>query len=165
MSVEKPPVKFFPGFFLDVIDKQSQYGSGELPHRITLFPPLLQPYLAEYGDRLRDAFNPIEPFVVRTAGTAILGDDQEPQLVRLIEPSDRLQDLHATMVQVLGNLIHDDRYRQAYDPHISIRTEDEIPEKHLIHIGGFSVVEKVQGQSWVVVDKIGLKGDEYEIAS
>ena len=164
MPVEKPPVKFFPGFFLDVIDKQSQYGSGELPHRITLFPPLLQPYLAEYGDRLRDTFNPLGPFVVRTAGTALFGDDQE-QLVRLIEPSDRLQALHATMVQVLGNLIHDDRYRQPYNPHISLRTEDEIPQGHLIHIGGFSVVEKVQGQSWVVVDKIGLKGDEYEIAS
>ena len=161
-----PPVKFFPGFFLDIVDKRAQYSGGELPHRITLFPPLQQPYQTAFGEELRTIVNPLQPFEVTVAtGTAMFGDESEPQLVKLIEPSERLQLLHTTLVRVLGNLLHDEKYRQPYNPHISVASGQEVPDGTTIHIGGFSILEKIQGQSWTVVDKIGLKGDNDEITS
>ena len=165
MPVEKPLAKFFPGFFLDDIDESSHYRSGTLPHRITLFPPLQQKYEPSFSDELRSSVHPLAPFEVEVGDTAMFGDTVEPQLVRLIEPSQQLQLLHATIVRVLGHLIHDEQYRQPYRPHISVTAEDDILRGTKIHIGGFSVIEKVRGQSWTVVDKIRLKGDDNEITS
>jgi len=165
VPVEKPLAKFFPGFFLDAIDESSHYRSGTLPHRITLFPPLQQKYEPSFSDELRASVHPLAPFEVEVGGTTLFGDTVEPQLVRLIEPSQQLQLLHTTIVRVLGHLIHDEQYRQPYRPHISVTAEDDIRRGTKIHIGGFSVIEKVRGQSWTVVDKIRLKGDDNEITS
>jgi 2'-5' RNA ligase len=165
VTVEKPSAKFFPGFFLDAIDESSHFISGKLPHRITLFPPLQQKYESSFSDELRASVHPLAPFDVTVGETALFGDMREPQLVRLIEPSQQLQLLHATIVRVLGHLIHDEQYRQPYRPHISVNAEEAIYRGTKIHIGGFSVIEKVRGQPWIVVDKIRLKGDDNEITS
>lgn len=153
-----PAVKFLPAFFVDVIDKHKEYPAETLPHRITLFPPLEQPYDLAYGDELRKLVNPLAPFEVKVAGDDMFGDERDVPVKR-IEDSEQLQYLHTQLVRVLGNLIHDKTYRQPYAPHISVKRHEDIPTGQSIHIEGFSIVEKVKGQAWTVRDQMRLKGN------
>lgn len=154
-----PPTKFFPAFFLDTIDRRATYASEALPHRITLFPPLQEPYDPAYGTALKKVMNPLEPFEVVVGGNDIFGAGKELTPVKRIEDSERLQHLHRLLVQQLGNLMHDQTYRQPYNPHISVKNTEDIEDGRRISIAGFTIVEKAQGGSWVIRDKVGLQGE------
>lgn len=148
---------FLPAFFLPVVHMGQIMQSGQWPHHVTLFPPLLSAYDPVFGEKLRNELNPHAPFEVVTAGEALFGPEQDIP-VRLIRPSLSLQGVHYLIERALGEILHDKTYRQPYRPHVTVKNYDELPEGASITIAGLSVVEKTEGQ-WTVVDKIGLRGE------
>lgn len=163
MSTEKA-ANFLPAFFLPVVEMGEQFASGELPLHITLHPPIEQPYEASFGEELRHELRQHEPFVVHTGEKALFGPDDDT-LVQLLAPSLAMQGMHALINRAIGNLLHDDTYRQPYRPHISLERADDIPRGRALVIGGLAIVEKWQQDNWTVVNKIGLKGGMHETAT
>lgn len=149
--------KFLPAFFLPVVERGEEFAPGDLPHHITFFPPIEQPYERSFGDGLRDELNLHYPFSVRTAGLDMFGPNHDI-LVRLLEPSLAMQGVHYLIQTAIGGLKHDTTYRRPYNPHITISAPEDVPWNDTIVISGLSIVEKVRGANWKVVDKVGLKG-------
>lgn len=160
-SQEQRGGKFLPAFFLDMIPKGYEFQSGKWPHHVTLFPPLEEPYDPTFGEQLRGELNHHYPFIVRTAHEAFFGPDRTTK-VRLLEPSLSLQEVHYLIEKAIGDIDHDDTYREPYNPHITVEQFDDVPKGRSIFIAGLSIVEKRLGGTWKVVDKIGLKGGEHE---
>ena len=158
-EVQKVPEgKFIPAFFLPVVEIGQEFKSGERwPHHITLFPPLETTYDPEFGHSMRRQLNRHHPFIVRTAGEAYYGPNND-QPVRLIEDDLRMQGMHYLLEKAIGDISHDETYRSPYNPHISVERHKELPRGVSIFIAGLSIVEKRFGGVWTVVDKIGLKG-------
>ena len=113
-----------------------------------------------YGDALREVVNPLDPFDVVVSGDNVFDDFDKKIKVKLIKDSEQLQELHRRLVGVLGNLLHDPTYRQPYNPHISVKDLSDIPDERVIHIEGFTILEKVKGASWIVRDQMRLKGSQ-----
>ncbi len=78
--------------------------------------------------------------------------------VKLLEESLQLHRIHKELVRTVGTLLHDPTFRQPYNPHIAVGSDRTIETGEVIHIGGFSIVEKTISGRWRIVDKIGLKG-------
>lgn len=157
--------KFFPAFFVEIVNDGDEFASGELPLHMTLFPPIQQEYDPSYAVEMRRVLNPLVPFDVAVGendrfGKLRLFRPRRPDPVKLIEPSERLQKVHNGIVFTLGTLLHDPSYRQPYRPHVSVKNFDQVESGSIIHVGGFSIVEKRIGQSWVVRDKVGFRGEE-----
>jgi hypothetical protein len=165
MPAEKPEVKFLPGFFVDTIERDAEYPAQALPLHMSLFPPLKAPYYKAYGDTMKLQFN-ILPSVEITVGQEDLFDDEDKKvIVKRIEDSPQLQHVHERLVEVLGHLLHDSRFRQPYNPHITVQSSDQLQQGQTLLFSGFSVVEKVNGGAWIVRDKVGFKGGANEKAS
>lgn len=155
--------KFIPAFFLDVIPKGYEFPRGRWPHHVTLFPPLEAPYGPAFGDQLRTELNHHYPFIVRTAGEALFGpEDNKTAKVRLLEPSLSLQGVHYLIEKAIGDIYHDETYREPYNPHITVEQFSDVPRGMSVFIAGLAIVEKRLGGVWKVVDKVGLKGGEHE---
>ena len=148
--------KFVPAFFVDIVEKGETFPLGDWPLHITLFPPILAPYLGRYGEQLRSTVNAMSPFDVTVGEDDKFGPNKDLPVLRIAE-SPRLRALHGELVGALANLMHDPTYRQPYNPHISKIPGMAIETGDIINIGGFSIVEKKNGL-WMVTDKIGLRG-------
>lgn len=158
MSAEKA-AKFLPAFFLPIVEMGEQFAPGKLPLHVTLHPPIEQPYESSFGAELRGELNQHEPFLVEAGDGALFGPEADVP-VRLVAPSLALQGMHALINQAIGNLRHDATYRAPYRPHISVERLGDVPRNQTITIGGLAIVEKWRHENWVVVDKIGLKGEQ-----
>lgn len=150
--------KFIPAFFLPVVERGEEFPAGKWPQHVTLFPPLQGEYQPEFGQSLRKELNQHYPFIVRTAGEAHFGPNQDIP-VRLLEPSLSLQGVHYLIERAIGEVFHDETYRHPYNPHVSVGDFTELPRGASIFIAGLSLVEKRAGGLWKVVDKVGLKGE------
>jgi hypothetical protein len=161
MSAEARESKFLPVFFLPVVERGAEFAPDTLPLHITLFPPLRAPYDRRFGDELRTQLNQHEPFIVKTAGEAYYGPNEDIP-TRLLEPSLSMHGMHAMVELAIGTLLHDETYRRPYRPHISVNDFSDVPRNQSIFVAGLSIVEKISGHNWVVVDKVGLKGERHE---
>lgn len=159
MRVEKTQeAKFVPAFFLPIVERCQEFRAGKWPQHVTLFPPMEQAYDPEFGVRLRAELNQHHPFIVRTAGDAMFGPEENIP-VRLLEPSLSLQGVHYLIERAIGDIMHDKTYRSPYNPHITVEKFEDVPKGTSIFIAGLSIVEKHQGGVWTVVDKVGLRGE------
>lgn len=151
--------KFLPAFFVNRVEMNSKYEGGKLPLHLTLFPPLHEKYDSDYGHALRSAINPQTPFDVIVGEDDLFGEQGDVRVKR-IEKSGRLLAVHESLVKVVATLLHDPTYLQPFNPHITVERGQDIKTGSLVRIGGFAILEKISGQPWEVVDKIGLKGGE-----
>ena len=149
--------KFLPVFFLPVVERGSEFPPDTLPLHVTLFPPLQARYDPQFGDELRAQLNQHDPFIVKTAGEAYYGPNEDIP-TRLLQPSLSMQGVHALIELAIGHVLHDETYRRPYRPHISLKNFSDVTPNQSIFIAGLSIVEKHSGGDWVVVDKVGLKG-------
>ncbi len=157
-SFEERGSKFLPAFFVDIVEVGQTFRSGDLPLHVTLFPPLQARYEKEFGYVMKGVVNPQTPFEVTVGEEDLFGPEYDVPVFH-IEESPQLKRIHQSLVHALGVLLHDDTYRQPYNPHITIRPgEQTVHTGDNILIGGFSIVEKNIRGNWEVVDNIGLKG-------
>ncbi|MGV9002062.1 MAG: 2'-5' RNA ligase family protein [Candidatus Saccharimonadaceae bacterium] len=150
--------KFIPAFFLPIVEYGQELHPGLWPQHVTLFPPLQQRYDPEFGVRLRSELHRHYPFIVRTAGEALFGPEEDIR-VRLLEPSLSLQGVHYLIEKAIGDITHDETFRSPYNPHVRVEESQDLPRGASIFIAGLSIVEKRGSGLWTVVDKIGLKGE------
>ena len=158
MTVEgERSTKFVPAFFLDVVNIDQEFQSGELPLHITTFPPVEVPYNRSFTDGMRDFLNGCRPFTVTVEGNDKFGPEEDV-LVKKIKNSLELFGLHTIQAYALGELLHDDTYIRPYDPHITVKDYNQLEDGTELEIGGFSVIEKTQSGLYKVIDKIGFWG-------
>lgn len=148
--------KFLPAFFVEITEKGQNFGRGDWPAHITLFPPIDEAYSDTYTEVFRQALNHVPAFDVVVGEDRLFGPDEDVP-VRVIVPSDALRAVHQELVLVCGMLLHDPTYRRPYNPHISHPEHFGIKSGQPIHIGGFCVAVCFGG-SWNIVEKIGFKG-------
>lgn len=154
--------KFVPAFFLDVVEQGQEIQSGKWPHHITLFPPLKTTYDPVFGEALRGRLNQHYPFIVRTSEETVHFGPNEDKPARLLEPSLSLQGVQYLIEKAVGDILHDRTYRDSFRPHITVEHFDDVRPGRSIFIEGLCIVEKRLGGVWTVVDKLRLKGGEYE---
>lgn len=151
--------KFVPAFFLDVVEMGQEFRSGELPLHITTFPPVEAPYDRSFTEGMRAYLNKCRPFTVTVEGDDMFGPEEDVP-VKKFKNSLELLGMHLVHIYALGELLHDKTYTQPYNPHITVKTHEQLKDGTELKIGGFSVIEKTKSGLYKVVDKVGLWGDE-----
>ncbi|MFZ1250349.1 MAG: 2'-5' RNA ligase family protein [Candidatus Microsaccharimonas sp.] len=154
--------KFLPAFFLEEVKLGDELDRGQLPLRMTLFPPVKAEFKQEYAQLLRKYIKPMDPFMATVGKPNTFGSSEKPVRVLEIEYNQRLIALQRKIVSVLQYLPHNTQFRAKFNAHVSIEKDDSRLETgDQIEIAGFSLVEMAPSTDhWKVIGKIGLKGSE-----
>ena len=161
MTEQEKSAKFLPAFFVDVVEVGQEFESGELPLKMTYFPPVETAFDPRLAKHLRRLINPMPPFEATIGHDDMFGDNHDIPVRHVIHTGPILA-VHRALVSTLQHLPHATRYRTPYNPHItpgSSANDPRIQVGQTIEMGGLAIVEKTVARgTWQVLAKIGLKG-------